>query len=289
MPFLVINLAKLPSREHRLMTFDQDQPRQKKSLSQVFLKTDWPVRKVIDRLRSWHLTRVLEVGPGGGILTRALLENPWKVTAVEKDGRFVEKLQDYYDLKRGELASTLEIVHQDVLKFDLGEWLAQSQEPTAVVGNIPYAISSPIVMWVLPHLQELKGVDFLVQLEFASRLAGASSTKDYGSLSVYTQLRAQVAIECKVERTCFTPIPNVDSALVLLKPRSQPYSDDLLVKVESVARVSFTQRRKKLRNAIRTFLDEEKLARCPIDLNRRPDSLRPEEYVELTRFIYGET
>ena len=269
------------------MSFDR--PRQKKSLSQVFLRTEWPVQKVVEKLREWNITRVLEIGPGGGILTRGLLENPWKITAIEKDDRYVEKLQDSYDQGKREYAGTLEVINQDILRFDLGTWLARSNEPTAVVGNIPYAISSPIVLWVLPHIQQLKGVEFLVQLEFASRLAGAVSSKDYGSLSVYTQLRAQVALECKVDRSCFTPIPKVDSALVVLKARPQLLSDEFLLKVETVARTSFTQRRKKLRNAIRPFLTDDKLDSCPIDLNRRPDSIRPEEYVELAKFIYGES
>ncbi len=268
------------------MAHEQNRLRQKKSLSQVFLKTEWPVRKVVERLKEWHITRVLEIGPGGGILTRALLENPWKVTAVEKDERFVEKLTDAYQQRRSEYPGTLELVHQDILDFDLQAWLEKSSEPTAVVGNIPYAVSSPIVLWVLPHIQALKGVEFLVQLEFASRLAGAVGTKDYGSLSVYTQLRAQVNLECKVERTCFTPIPKVDSALVILKARNPLLPEELLQKVETVTRASFTQRRKKLRNAIKQFLSEEKLANCPLDLNRRPDSIRPDEFVELTRFIY---
>ncbi len=271
------------------MSMGEDRIRQKKSLSQVFLKTDWPVRKVVERIQQLHVTRVLEIGPGGGILTRALIECPWKVTAVEKDHRFAEKLEEYYNMKKGELPGSLTIIHRDILKFDLGEWLDESNEPTAIVGNIPYGISTPIVMWVLPHLHRLKGVEFLVQLEFASRLAGAAGTKDYGSLSVYTQLRAQVNIECKVDRTCFTPIPAVDSALVFLKVRPQILPDEFLHKVESIARVSFTQRRKKLRNAIKQFLDEESLAGCPIDLNRRPDTLLPEEYVELTKYIYSES
>ena len=269
------------------MSINNDSPKQKKSLSQVFLRTEWPVKKVVERLQQWQITRVLEVGPGWGILTRALLENPWKVTAVEKDERFVERLVDFYRVNKSIYPGSLEVIQKDVLKFDLESWLSQSHEQTAIVGNIPYAISSPIVIWVLPHLHQLKAVEFLVQLEFAARLAGAANTKDYGSLSVYTQLRAQVSLECKVDRTCFTPVPKVDSALIILKPRSQPIAEDFLQKVETVTRVSFTQRRKKLRNAIKSFIADERLNDCPLDLNRRPDSLRPEEFMELTRFIYG--
>ncbi|MES2744941.1 MAG: 16S rRNA (adenine(1518)-N(6)/adenine(1519)-N(6))-dimethyltransferase RsmA [Bdellovibrionota bacterium] len=272
------------------MTYDRDTNiRQKKALSQVFLKTDWPVHRVADGAAEWGVSRVLEVGPGGGMLTRALMAKPWAVSAVEKDDRFAEKLVDYFKTMAGDYKGQIQVFNQDVLKFDLKQWLDQSDEDTALVGNIPYAISSPIVMWLLPHISEVKGVKLLVQLEFAQRLAGAAGTKDYGSLSVYTQLRSQVTIDCKVERTCFSPVPKVDSAIVTLRPRVDKIADDVLRKVEKVTRVCFTMRRKKLRNAIKTFIHDDRIDQCPIDLNRRPDALRPEEYVELARFIYGET
>ncbi len=270
------------------MSFDRDgNPRQRKSLSQVFLKTDWPVLKVAEGVHEWGITRLLEIGPGGGILTRALMAKPWKLTAVEKDDRFADKLVEYFNLNKDLYPGSIRIVNQDVLRFPLEDWLKESGESTAIVGNIPYAISSPIVMWLLPHIDRIKGAKLLVQLEFAQRLAGAAGTKDYGSLSVYTQLRAQVSIDCKVERSCFTPVPKVDSAIVTLKPRSQTLSEDLLLKVEKVCRACFTQRRKKLRNAIKAFVAEDRLESCPIDLNRRPDTLRPEEYVELAKWVYG--
>ncbi len=272
------------------MTYDRDTNiRQKKALSQVFLKVDWPVTHVADGVREWGARRVLEVGPGGGVLTRALMKSPIQLTAVEKDDRFAAKLDEYFKLMKGDYQGQLEVINQDVLKFDLKQWLSESNEPVALDGNIPYAISSPIVLWLLPHLSELKGVKLLVQLEFAERLAGVAGTKDYGSLSVYTQLRSEVTIDCKVDRFCFSPVPKVDSAIVTLKARSENYSEEFLKKVEKVCRVCFTMRRKKLKNAIKTFIsDEERLASCPIDLNRRPDALTPEEYLVLARFIYGE-
>lgn len=262
--------------------------RQKRSLGQVFLNTEWPVKRVVDTLKNWGINRVLEIGPGAGILTRALLHEGIDVTAVERDDRFVEKLSDYYRTHQSDFTGQLTIVGEDILKYDLGAWIDESHLESAVVGNIPYNISTPILTWVLPHLNRLKGVDFLVQLEFAARLAGQVSTKAYGSLSVFTQLRAKVHMDCKVDRACFRPIPKVDSALVILQPKSTQYSEELLNKVELVTRASFTQRRKMLRNAIRQFLRDDMVGQCPFDLNRRPDSLRPEEYVELTKFIFPE-
>lgn len=272
------------------MTYDRDTNiRQKKALSQVFLKVDWPVQRVAEGISEWGAKRVLEVGPGGGVLTRALMKNPWKVTAVEKDDRFAEKLVDYFKTMAVDYPGTLQVFNEDVLKFDLKQWLSESPEAVALVGNIPYAISSPIVLWLLPYLRQLKGVKLLVQLEFAERLAGKAGTKDYGSLSVYTQLRSEVTIDCKVEKECFSPVPKVDSAIVTLRPLSVEHSEELLRRVEKITRVCFTMRRKKLRNAIKQFVKEERLDQCPIDLNRRPDALRPEEYIQLANFIYSDS
>ena len=250
-------------------TANPDGIRQKKSLGQVFLNTDWPVKRLVSTIESWGVKRVLEIGPGPGILTKTLLQAGFEVTAVEKDTRFSEKLADFYETHQSSFKTNLEIVNIDVLKFDLEHWLSQSPLPTAIVGNIPYNISTGILTWVLPHLQDIKGAEFLVQLEFASRVAGQAGTKDYGSLSVFSQLRAKVSIDCKVERACFRPIPKVDSALLLLQSRTNHYDDQLLAKVEQVARTSFTQRRKMLRNAIKQFLDEEKLAQCPFRFKQK--------------------
>ncbi len=259
---------------------------QKKSLGQVFLNTEWPVRRVATALRQWNVQNVLEVGPGGGVLTRELLAHGLQVTAVEKDPRWAERLRDFYRVHSNDFSGQLEVVEEDVLKFDLAAWIQRQPARTAVVGNIPYYISTPILSWMLPHLSRLAGSFLLVQLEFAMRLAGQAGTKAYGSLSVFTQLRAQVSLDCKVDRACFTPVPNVDSALVMLKPKAKIQPESVLQKVEAVTRASFTQRRKMLRNAIRQFLSDELADACPIDLNRRPDSLRPEEYVELAKYIF---
>lgn len=266
------------------MRFDNE-PRQKKSMSQVFLRTEWPVQRVVEKVKSWQATRVLEVGPGGGILTKALVEAHFKVTAVEKDQRFAERLHDVVFASEKAKGGELNVVNQDVLKFDIAAWVAESKEPTAIVGNIPYAISSPILMWSLPTLDKVLGLIYLVQLEFAERVVAASDSKTYGSLSVFTQLRAKTQFECKVDRNCFTPVPKVDSAIISLREHPVRYPEDLLRSVEQVTRAAFNQRRKKLRNALGAVFSDEALEHCGVDLNRRAETLRPEEFVELARNI----
>ena len=261
---------------------------QKKSLGQVFLNTDWPVKCVVEKMKSWGVNRVMEIGPGNGILTIALLQAGFKVTAVEKDTRFAERLPDAVDPG---LRGKLEVRNEDILKVNLPEWIeigTRAGEKSAVVGNIPYNISSPILLWVLPWIKGLTGVQMMVQLEFAQRLAASADTKNYGSLSVYLQLRSIVEFDCKVGREFFTPVPNVDSALFSLRPRDDMPPADVLKRTETVTRVSFTQRRKKLRNGVKPFLGDKSEEDCPIDLNRRAETLTPAEFIQLADFLLGQ-
>ena len=258
---------------------------QKKSLGQVFLNTDWPVKRMVEKLMAWGVDRVIEIGPGNGILTKALLEAGIRVTAVEKDDRFAERLPG---IILPEHRDHLTVRNEDILKVNLPEWFdlgEKSGQKSAVVGNIPYNISSPILLWVLPHLQRMTGTMMMVQLEFAQRLAAEVDTKEYGSLSVYVQLRSEIEFDCKVERACFTPIPKVDSAIFTLRSRRDLLPPDVLKRAETITRITFTQRRKKLRNGVKPFLSSKNEADCPIDLNRRAETLSPEEFVKLANFL----
>lgn len=266
---------------------------QKKSLGQVFLKTDWPVMRMVERLVEWRVDRVIEIGPGQGILTKALLKAGMRVTAVEKDQRFAERMQDMQALIPAEVSSRFEVVNEDILQYDWQAWLARDAGArSAVVGNIPYNISSPIVLRGLSHLSQLKGLLFMTQLEFAARIAARPDTKDYGSLSVFTQLRGEPHLEFKVPRGCFHPVPKVDSAVISILPKRDPLADEILNRAEQVTRVAFMQRRKKLRNSVRQFFDGHSgkdaaslEAACPIDLDRRADSLSPRDFVLLAEYL----
>jgi 16S rRNA (adenine1518-N6/adenine1519-N6)-dimethyltransferase len=264
-----------------------DKIAQKKSLGQVFLNTDWPVKRVVEHAQDLGMRRIVEIGPGQGILTTALAKAGLQVTAVEKDDRFAARLQDM--IKSGDLKN-VEVVNTDVLGFDLGSWVAsQPEEPIGVVGNIPYNISTPILMWLLPHLDRINGAIFMVQLEFAQRIVAPPDNKDYGSLSVYCQLRAHCDFNFRVERTCFTPVPKVDSAVITLRPRSDDLPKGKLLQfTETICRIAFTQRRKKLRNAVRPFMKGRPDEDCPIDLNRRAETLTPDDFVQLATFLFAD-
>ncbi len=258
--------------------------RQKKSLSQVFLHTDWPCVKMCELLVQRGVDHVLEIGPGKGILTRKLVEAGLQVTAVEKDDYLAEYMGSIGTRYReSEAAGSLTVVNEDILKFDIAGWVRQNPGRKAICGNIPYNISSPILMHTLPELSAIEGLFFLVQLEFAQRLCSPVNEKSYGSLSVYTQLRAKAKVEFKVERACFYPVPKVDSAVISLLPPAVQEEPALLAQVEKLTRQVFHQRRKKLSNSLGPFLHMGKTLPEHIDLSRRCDTLSPQEFLEIAR------
>lgn len=257
---------------------------QKKSLGQVFLREDWPCEKMVESLKAVNIENVIEIGPGLGVLTRILLAQGINVLAIEKDDRFAERLADTF--KDSQAPGQLTIVNTDVLKFDLSEWVRKTPGRKAVCGNIPYNISSPILTWLLPEMAFLKSANLMVQLEFAERVAAHANTKSYGSLSVFVQLRSRAKIAFKISRSCFHPVPKVDSAVIVLKPLNNISSDTTLKKVEQITRKAFSQRRKKLSNSLQVYLKERQASELPIDLSRRCDSLSPEDFVLLAEALF---
>lgn len=259
---------------------------QRRSLSQVFLKESWPCEEMAEILLSEGVSSVVEIGPGSGALTKVLLDKGISVFAVEKDERFATYLTEEVASSYVDGDVSLEVLHEDVLQFDLGGFLAKNKNVQAVVGNIPYSISTQIVSHILPELSHIKKSLLLVQLEFAERLASEAGRKSYGSLSVYTQLRSQVGFEFVVEKECFVPIPKVDSAVISFAHKKSAHSKELLEKVEKITRVAFSQRRKKLSNALKPFMTAMPDVELSVDLTRRPDTLTPEEFISLAKSFF---
>lgn len=263
--------------------------RQKKSLGQVFLTTDWPVARMIERLQELRVERCLEIGPGPGILTKGLVHAGFKVTAVEKDERWAQRLEENAETLSPDLRKNLTVIRDDILHYDWKSWIDEGSGRAAIVGNIPYNISTPILLRGITHVSDLAIMMFMTQLEFAARAVSDVNSKDYGSLSVFLQLRADCHLEYKVPRAAFHPVPKVDSAVLSLVPKRERVPEKLLLHAEQVTRLAFTQRRKKLRNSIRQLIDAKGGEDgCPIDLERRADSLAPREFIELAEFLFSD-
>ncbi len=249
-------------------------------LSQHFLHDRRTARRIAGSLRAPPGARVLEIGPGEGSLTEPLLDRGWRVTAVELDEELAGRLERRWG-DRG-----LTVVRADILEHRL-----EGGEPWYVIGNLPYAITSPIVFHLLEQAGRVEIVEMviMVQKEVADRLAAAPGSKAYGALTVGVRLAADVQILFDVGPGQFRPPPRVRSSVVRLVPGGPPgLGEERRERVRDLVRTAFEQRRKQLRNSLREGpwdLAGDRGARVQdltgIDLKRRPETLSVEEWLKL--------
>lgn len=243
----------------------------KKSLGQHFLTDQNIIEKIAAAIPAREGHRVIEIGPGTGALTEALVERFEDVHAVELDQRAIEVLQQKYP--------SLPVHHQNVLNVDWRE-LSAGKEQTHVVGNLPYYITSQILFSLLEARAHLADALLMMQKEVAERLTAQIRTKDYGILSVQTQLMSTPEILFPVSRHCFNPPPNVESAVVRLTfDRGELACSD--ARLKTVVRTAFNQRRKKLSNALKPVVKKKNQPEG-FDYDKRPEAWPPDTYEKLT-------
>lgn len=254
----------------------------KKKLGQNFLTDKNIQRKICDTCALEPSDIVLEIGAGRGELTALLAARANRVYALEIDDRLCEILQE--NLKN---TSNVEIINQDILKFDLKRCHLKSGKRLKVIGNIPYYISSPIIECLLNSRERIHTVFITVQKEFAERIAAKPGSKDYGSFSCFVQYYAQPLIILNIKKGCFTPRPKVDSALISLKIRPIPWVNPKDEKLFfRIIRSAFNKRRKTLRNSLEGIISAEKLEKFflkySLDKNTRPERLSLQDFANLT-------
>ncbi|MER2295090.1 MAG: 16S rRNA (adenine(1518)-N(6)/adenine(1519)-N(6))-dimethyltransferase RsmA [Desemzia incerta] len=261
----------------------------KKSLGQNFIVEPNILANIVKAAGLDENTNVIEVGPGIGALTEYVARSSKQVVAFEIDDRLIPVLEDTlspYD--------NIRIVHQDVLKANLKEVLAETidlEEPLMVVANLPYYITTPIIMHFLESELRIDGLVIMMQKEVADRITAAPGSKAYGSLSIAIQYYMEAEIAFIVPKTVFVPQPNVDSAILKLTRREKPVVE---VKDEKfffeLIRASFVQRRKTIWNNLLIRYgktDEIKaeltagLEKAGIDPKRRGESLSIAEFGKL--------
>jgi 16S rRNA (adenine1518-N6/adenine1519-N6)-dimethyltransferase len=265
----------------------------KKSLGQNFLIDTNILRKIVDAAEISAETGAIEIGPGIGALTEQLARRAKKVVAFEIDQRLLPILADTLSPY-----GNVRIIHQDVLKADIHQVIADEFTNVAdimVVANLPYYVTTPIIMKLLTDRLPIRGMVVMLQKEVADRLAAKPGTKDYGSLSIAVQYYTEAEVVMTVPRTVFIPQPNVDSAVIRLIKRKQP---PVAVNDETfffqVVRASFAQRRKTILNNLVNNLPngkamkeqiESSLANANIDPRRRGETLTMEEFAALSNAL----
>lgn len=222
---------------------------------------------------------VVEVGPGLGSLTLALLEQARRVVAIEVDPRLAEALPETVATMAPGRAADLEVVPADALRVTE----LPGPPPTALVANLPYNVSVPVVLHLLETFPSIERVLVMVQLEVAERLAAAPGSKTYGVPSVKAAWYGDVSLAGTVSRSIFWPVPNVDSGLVRLTRREPPASEASREEVFACIDAAFAQRRKTLRAALKGWAGsavaaEEALRAAGVDPQARGEQLSVEQF-----------
>ena len=251
--------------------------------------------RVLDRIISAsEITKedcVLEIGPGIGTMTQYLAERAGTVTAVEIDRALIpileETLCDY---------SNVTVIHGDILKFDINQLVQEKNEgrPIKVVANLPYYITTPIIMGLFEKQVPLKSITVMVQREVAQRMQAQPGTKDYGALSLAVQYYAKAEVVANVPPNCFIPRPSVGSAVVrLLRHERPPVQTKEEARMFALIRASFNQRRKTLVNSLgnagELHISKEQvfeaLAQMGLSPTIRGESLSLEQFARLNNLL----
>jgi 16S rRNA (adenine1518-N6/adenine1519-N6)-dimethyltransferase len=262
-----------------------------KSLGQNFLVNNHIVTKIVEGSLIGENDLVIEIGPGVGVLTSPCAEIAKKVIAIEIDKHLIPILKD--TLKEFD---NVEVINVDFLKFDLVE-LLEKEKPNGydnvrIIGNLPYYITTPIIMKILEEKVKCNSVTIMVQKEVAARMCAKAGKKEYGAITVAVNYYSTVEQIVQVPKTAFYPSPNVDSSVIRFDIRKtrivEPDDEEVFFKV---IKASFGQRRKTLLNSISTIENLSKvealeaLNAVEIDPMRRGETLTIFEFSELSNAI----
>lgn len=266
----------------------------KKSLGQNFLVDVNILRNIIKHAGIDRKSGVIEVGPGIGALTEQLAIHADKVVAFEIDQRLLPILQDTL-----EDYNNIQIIHEDILEANVHEVMGanfDTKQPVHIIANLPYYITTPILMKLLRDKLPVSSLTVMIQKEVAERMAANPNTKSYGSLTIAVQYYTQAEVMMSVPRSVFMPQPNVDSSVLHLVKRDVPpvYVEDEAY-FFALVQACFGQRRKTLRNNLTRYFEgaydkesiNQKLERIGIDGTRRAESLNMQEFATMANEFYN--
>lgn len=257
-----------------------------KSLGQNFLIDDSVLNDIVEGAEVNEKDFIIEIGPGVGTLTAKLLMKAKKVTSIELDNDLIPILHE----ELGE-HENFNLIHKDALKVDFNSLIGE-EKSVKLVANLPYYVTTPIIVKLLKDGYNFKSLTIMIQKEVAERINAEPNCKEYGALSVLVQYYCNTSIVRRVAPSCFIPRPKVESIVIRLdrldKPRVNSKDENLMFEL---VRAGFNMRRKTLWNAAKSFkLSKEKLEeafeKSGIDPKRRAETLSIEEFAHLADCIY---
>ena len=232
-------------------------------------------------------TNVVEIGAGAGTLTSILCQNAKKVVSFEIDKNLKPVLEETlapYD--------NIELIFEDIMNFNIKNLEEKFDDEYVIVANLPYYITTPIIFKFLENSRSLRSMTIMVQLEVAERLVAKPGTKEYGAITPAIDYRANAKIIKKVSRKMFTPIPNVDSAIVQINFIKNKYNIENTQLLDQTIKSAFSMRRKTLANNLKNTFNltssviDSIYKDLNLDKNIRGETLTTKQFVELSNLIY---
>ena len=250
----------------------------RKSLGQHFLHQKNVVKQIVESFNPQPGDTVVEIGPGLGALTFELLPLVENLHVVEIDRELARLLE-----KETQRFPNLHVYNKDALKMD---FCGLAERSIRLIGNLPYNIATPLLFHLLAQRQCITDMCLMLQREVGERLQASSGSKRYGRLTVMVQQICDLRLIMNVDKSAFKPVPKVDSVVLCLTPyQDPPYPVRNQQAFEKIVRVAFSQRRKTLRNALKSIVEEDQIIDLGIDPKLRPEQLGIEEYVKLGELL----
>jgi len=240
----------------------------RKRFGQNFLVDDQIVNRIVATISPKKSDNIVEIGPGKGALTFPLLQNLDHLSVIEID-------RDLISLLKLKKQDKLTIYEADALKFDYG----LISDNLRIVGNLPYNISSPLLFRLLSSKNQIIDMTFMLQKEVVDRIVASHGSKTYGRISVMMQAFFKVESMFTVPKESFDPQPKIESAILYLKTRTKPLTENIQL-LEKIVKISFSQRRKTLKNCLKSILSQEQ---TKIDLSQRAEMLSVENFITLMK------
>ena len=240
----------------------------RKRFGQNFLVDNQIVNRIVATISPKKSDNIIEIGPGKGAITFPLLEHLDHLSVIEIDRDLISFLK----LKKQD---KLTIYEADALKFDYG----LISNNLRIVGNLPYNISSPLLFRLLSSKNQIIDMTFMLQKEVVDRIVARHGSKTYGRISVMMQAFFEVESMFTVPKESFDPQPKIESAILYLKTRTKPLTENIKL-LEKIVKISFSQRRKTLKNCLKSILSQEQ---TKIDLSQRAEMLSVENFITLMK------
>ena len=245
----------------------------KKELGQNFLIDEVALNRIIELINPKNEDHFLEIGPGRGALTKRLSDKAKRLDAVELDQDLLLSLKLINSNK-------LFIHNESILNFDVDRII--EYEKLRLVGNLPYNISTEIILWAFDSLKQLEDMHFMFQKEFGERLSAEPNNKSYGRISVLTQYLTELEKVLYLEPSSFRPKPSVESVFIRFKPKKDRHIlSPISIKLQEITKATFMHRRKMIGKSLKNILTTQQIEQLDIDLSLRPENLSVNDYVRI--------